>query len=224
MCNQEAVESCAEIQTVETESVMSEASTVLDEAEEEDYGLKRVVNHAAFMDLRPSHEDVPKGFVTWRHKVSGVQHLRIENEAKFQCGRRVTDRYTETDEPPLVELAICQTCLKAKTVHLANARKEAEIAASCGYARCAALRAAGPAGASSSTRATAVAKDVLRLGGNGMLSMRSHFIAMSCHCDICGHHACCCEFETCTLNAVHIGVMCHVSTQAACSCDCTASL
>ena len=44
--------------------------------EDRDFGQRKAINHAAFVDPRPCHEEVPKGFVTCRHGESGVQHLR----------------------------------------------------------------------------------------------------------------------------------------------------
>ncbi len=120
----EGADSNLDSDELESISSMSEESTDLEAVEGGDYGNMRVVNHAAFMDLRPCHEDVPIGFFTWRHKVSGVQHLRSESDAKFQCGRRVTDRYIEMDQPPLTEIALCQGCLKTRVVHQAQQQQE----------------------------------------------------------------------------------------------------
>lgn len=68
----------------------------------------------------PAIEEAPKGFVTWRHSVAGVQRLRSYQENKFQCGRRVTDRYIETDEPPIFEVALCQTCMKSRLAYYSS--------------------------------------------------------------------------------------------------------
>ena len=100
----------------ESSSSTSEASDTDPEAEE-GYGSNRALTSMAFVDLRPSFEEMPEKFRTWRHKTSGVQHLQDEDGEKFLCGRRVTDRYTLTDQKPLVEVAICQQCMKTKSAN-----------------------------------------------------------------------------------------------------------
>ena len=88
--------------------------------EAEDYGKRRSLDACTFAPLRPTTLRVPPEFCTWRHRVSGVQHLQFPEALKFQCGRRVTDRYVLTDGDPLVEVSVCQACIRSKTVVDAN--------------------------------------------------------------------------------------------------------
>ena len=115
----EGVQSSDESNPTDSE-VSTDVADEDDVEDEETYGKRRFLTHMAFPNLRASTVTVPADFHTWRHRSSGVQHLQEAQNQTFLCGRKITGRYVTIDEGPLVEVQICQGCMKSKAAAAAS--------------------------------------------------------------------------------------------------------
>ena len=64
-------------------------------------------------NLRPSLVRLHDDMRSWKHRISGVQHIQLLDEEKFLCGRRIIDRYFLCKSPPAFGDTVCQTCLNS---------------------------------------------------------------------------------------------------------------
>ena len=67
-------------------------------------------------NLRPSTFRLQDDMRTWKHRISGIQHIQLHDEEKFLCGRKVIDRYFMCRNPPALGDPVCQTCLNSGKV------------------------------------------------------------------------------------------------------------
>ena len=70
--------------------------------------------HLVVPELRPGFLDVPDDCTVFRNNVSGMQHLKLNGNVKFLCGRRECDRYTYFAGKPVKGVAMCEHCLHSK--------------------------------------------------------------------------------------------------------------
>ena len=66
--------------------------------------------HVVSPGLHPDVHKVGDNVTVYRHELSGVQHIGVDDESRLLCGRKLHDKYIRYAGPPVRAVHLCDTC------------------------------------------------------------------------------------------------------------------
>ena len=66
--------------------------------------------HVVSPGLHPEVYSVGDNVTVYRHELSGVQHIGVDDESKLLCGRKLHEKYIRYAGPPVRAVHLCDTC------------------------------------------------------------------------------------------------------------------